>query len=112
MSPRFSDGVVIWLDPQRPDFGVKVVEDVPTALDALHRHGLEEAFLGPHSKLWTSAAGALVQADVDPSPGNLRTAYETFLRLAKRTVPVPASVRLMVSPRGLREQVEAFFVMA
>ena len=111
MQPKFPESVVVWLDPQRPDFGVKLVEDVPEALSALHRHGLEEALHGPQAQLWKSAAGSLVRADVDPNPNNLRTAYESFLRLAKCAAPVPTSVRLRISPRGLREKVQAFFVM-
>lgn len=110
MSNNFPETVVVWLDPQRPDFGVKLVENVPDALSALHRHGLEEALHGPEAHLWKSAAGALVKADVDPSPNNLRSAYETFLRLVKWAAPVPPNVRLRISPRGLREKVEAFFV--
>lgn len=111
MPPEFPNSVVVWLDPQRPDFGVKLVENVPDALLALHRHGLEEALHGPQSQLWKSAAGSLVKADVDPSPNNLQAAYESFLRLAKCAAPVPTSIRLRVSPRGLREKVEAFFVL-
>ncbi|WP_342150381.1 hypothetical protein [Methylorubrum sp. SB2] len=110
MSTEFPDSVVVCLDPQRPDFGVKLVENVPDALSALHRHGLEEALHGPQSDLWKSAAGALVKADIEPNTSNLRAAYEGFLRLVKIVAPVPTSVRLRVSPRGLREHVEAFFM--
>jgi len=109
MSAEFPDSVVVWLDPHRPDFGVKLVENVPDALSALHRHGLEDALHGPQSHLWQSAAGSLAQADVDPSPHNLCAAYRSFLRLVKCAAPVPTSIRLRVSPRGLREKIEAFF---
>lgn len=112
VSPSFPAAVVVWLDPRRPDFGVKLVENVPEALSALHRHGLEEAIRGPQSGLWRSAAGALVQAEVDPNPSNLRAAYAAFLRLAKCVAPVPTRTRQIVCPRGLRENVEAFFLMA
>jgi hypothetical protein len=110
-SNNFPETVVVWLDPQRPDFGVKLVDNVSDALSALHRHGLEEALHGPQSHLWKSAAGALVKADVEPNSNNLRSAYETFLRLVKRAAPVPTNIRLRTSPRGLREKVEAFFVI-
>lgn len=112
VSLPFPSAVVVWLDPRRPDFGVKLVENVPEALCALHRHGLEEAIRGPQSELWKSAAGALVQAEVNPNPSNLRAAYEAFLRLAKCVAPVPTRIRQIVCPRGLRERVDALFLMA
>ena len=59
VSLRFPDAVIVWLDPRRRDFGVKLVESVPEALCALHRHGLEEVIQGDQSELWKSAAGAL-----------------------------------------------------
>ncbi|MDV2985465.1 UNVERIFIED_CONTAM: hypothetical protein Q9R58_14220 [Methylobacteriaceae bacterium AG10] len=108
----FPSAVVVWLDPRRPDFGVKLVEDVPEALYSLHRHGLEEAIRGPQSSLWKSAAGALVQAEVDPSPSNLRVAYEAFLQLAKCVAPVPTKIRKVVCPRAPRERIASFFSMA
>lgn len=108
-SSRFPEAVVVWLDPSRRDFGVKIVESVPEALCALHRHGLEDTIRGPEAKLWRSAAGALVRADVEPSPGNLRAAYEAFLRLAKCAAPVPEKIRRVVCPRGPFENVGSFF---
>lgn len=96
--------VVVWLDPRRPELGIKVVESVPDALCALHRHGLEDIIRGHESEAWISAAGALVRADVEPSPGNLQAAYEAFLRLAKTTAPVPEEIRRVVCPRGLHER--------
>lgn len=111
-SPRFPNSVVIWLDPRRRDFGVKLIENVPEALSALHRHGLEEAVRGPEAKLWKSAAGALVRADVNPSESNLNAAHEAFLGLVKRIAPVPGSIRQIVCPRGLHEQVRSIFLLA
>lgn len=112
VSLPFPDPVVVWLDPRRPDFGVKLVEDVPEALYSLHRHGLEEAIRGPQSDLWRSAAGALVQAEVDPTPSNLRMAYEAFLLLAKCVAPVPTKIRQVIFPRAPRERIASFFFMA
>ena len=109
---RFPDAVIVWLDPRRRDFGVKLVESVPEALCALHRHGLDEVIQGDQSELWKSAAGALVQAKVDPNPSNLQAAYEAFLRLAKCVAPVPTKIRQIVCPRGPRERVASFFLMA
>ena len=109
MSKPFEDAVVVWLDPNRPEFGVTLVSDVPSCLSALHRYGIEEVLQSAEAPLWHTAAGALVRADIEPSPTNTRKAYDAFLRLVKRTAPVPSHIRLRVSPRGLREHVEAFF---
>lgn len=111
VSLHFPDAVIVWLDPRRRDFGVKLVESVPEALCALHRHGLEEVIRGDQSELWKSAAGALVQAEVDPNPTNLRAAYDAFLRLAKCVAPVPTKIRQIVCPRGPRERIDALFIM-
>ena len=109
MSKPFDDAVVVWLDPNRPDFGVTLVSDVPAGLSALHRYGIGEVLQSAEAPLWHQAAGALVRADIEPSPTNIRRAYDALLCLVKRTVPVPSHIRLRVSPRGLREHVEAFF---
>lgn len=109
MSKLFEDAVVVWLDPERPDFGITLISDVPSGLSALHRYGLGEALQSAEAPLWNTAAGALVRADIEPSPVNTQKAYDALLRLVKRTVPVPSHIRLRVSPRGLREHVEAFF---
>lgn len=111
VSSRFPDAVVVWLDPRRRDSGVKFVESVPEALFALHHHGLEEVIRSDRSDLWKAAAGALVQAEVDPNTSNLRAAYEAFLRLVKFVAPVPSRVRMMVSPRRPRERVDTLFLM-
>ena len=109
MSKPFDDAVVVWLDPSRPDFGVTLVSDVPAGLSALHRYGIGEALQTAEAPLWHTAAGALVRADLEPSPTNIQKAYDALLRLVKRIAPVPSCIRLQVSPRGLREHVEAFF---
>lgn len=104
---RYADPIVVWLDPKRPDFGVKLIETVPDSLMALHRHGLGEALHGKMSGLWREAAAALVRAEVEPSPSNMQRAHDAFLKLVKRIAPVPARKRLRVSRRGLREEFEA-----
>ena len=109
MSKPFEDAVVVWLDPNRPDFGVTLVSDVPAGLSALHKYGIGEVLQSAEAPLWHEAAGALVRADIEPSPTNIQKAYEALLCLVKRTVPVPSRIRLRISPRGLREHVEAFF---
>jgi hypothetical protein len=109
MSKPFEDAVVVWLDPNRPDFGVTLINDVPSGLSALHRYGIDEALQSTEAPLWHNAAGALVHADIEPSPTNIQKAYDALLRLVKCTAPVPSCIRLRVSPRGLREHVEAFF---
>ena len=109
MSKPFDDAVVVWLDPGRPDFGVTLVSDVPEGLSALHRYGIAEALQTVEAPLWHTAAGALVRADIEPSSTNIQIAYDAFLRLVKRTAPVPSRIRLQVSPRGPREHIEAFF---
>jgi hypothetical protein len=109
MSKPFEEAVVVWLDPSRHDFGVTLINDVPSGLSALHRYGIGEALQGAEAPLWHIAAGALVRADLEPSTMNTEKACDAFLRLVKRTVPVPSDIRLRVCPRGLREHVEAFF---
>lgn len=109
MSKPFEDAVVVWLDPNRPDFGVTLINDVPSGLSALHRYGIDEALQSTEAPLWHTAAGALVRADIEPSPTNIQKAYDALLSLVKRTAPVPSRIRLRVSPRGLREHVVAFF---
>jgi hypothetical protein len=97
--------VVVWLDPSRPEFGTKVIATVPDGLAALNRHGIDEARHGPHAQLWHEAARALGTASLEPSPANLRLAFDAMLQLVKCVAPVPTRVRVLSAPRGLRERV-------
>lgn len=98
--------VVVWLDPSRPDFGTTIIATVPDGLAALNRHGIDDARNGPHAQLWQDAAAALSSAKLEPSPGNLRLAFDAMLRLVKRVAPVPTRIRVLSAPRGLRERVQ------
>lgn len=105
-SPSLPEPVVVWLDPSRPEFGTTIIATVPDGLAALNRHGIDDARHGPHAQLWQDAAAALSSAKLEPSPGNLRLAFDSMLRLVKRVAPVPTRVRVLSAPRGLRERVQ------
>ena len=111
MSPQVNlpAPVVIWLDPGHPEFGTTLVATVRDAIDALHRHRLDDALQGPHAVLWRRAAAALVQADLDPTAENLGRAFDAMLLLVKRVAPVPTRLRILSAPRGLRERVASLF---
>ena len=109
MPAFFSDPVIVWLDPARPDFGVRLIRNVPEGLAALHRHKLNDALRNENAHLWHSAANALRRADANQTSENIQDAFEALLRLTKKVAPVPSSIRLTTSPRGLREHVQAFF---
>lgn len=109
MPNSFPDPVVVWLDPERPDFGIKLIRNVPEGLFALHRYKLDEALRGEHAHLWHASADALCRADANQTSENIENAYEALLRLTKKVAPVPSSIRLTKSPRGLREHLQAFF---
>lgn len=101
--------VVLWLDPDHPEFGTTLVTTVQEAVVALHRHRIDDALQGPDALLWRRAAAALVQAEHEPSSDNLQRAFEAMLRLVKRVAPVPTRVRILSAPRGLRERVASLF---
>ncbi|GEP00695.1 hypothetical protein [Methylobacterium haplocladii] len=105
-SQSLPEPVVVWLDPSRPEFGTTIISTVPDGLAALNRHGIDDARHGPHAQLWQDAAVALSSAKLEPSPCNLRLAFDTMLRLVKRVAPVPTRIRVLSAPRGLRERVQ------
>ncbi|MCJ2105110.1 hypothetical protein MKK70_06885, partial [Methylobacterium sp. E-041] len=90
MSKPFEDAVATWHDPNPPDCEVTLITDVPSAVSVLHRYGMDEELQSTEAPLWHTAAGALVRADIEPSPTNIQKAYDALLRLVKCTAPVPS----------------------
>ena len=86
MPRSFSKPLVIWLDPNRRDFGTTSISDVAQGLMALHRYGLGEFRAdrrGRPRKEWQQAAGALVLAKMDPTPANVAHARAALEKLAR-----------------------------
>ncbi|MEH3144223.1 MAG: hypothetical protein PGN34_02480 [Methylobacterium frigidaeris] len=100
MDPRFSEPVVVWLDPKRPEFGLHDIRTVAEGLAALHRYELGDARRGPFRHLWDEAAAALVRAGGEPTLDNLADAHAAFCRLVSAVAPVPSDTRERVAPRS------------
>jgi hypothetical protein len=86
MRSFFASPVVIWLDLRRPDFGTMPIETIGQGLAALHRYGLGDFRSDEQGRPrpeWSEAAGALVRAKTEPSPGNIERARAALERLAR-----------------------------
>ncbi|RVU21697.1 hypothetical protein [Methylobacterium oryzihabitans] len=100
METRFSEPVVVWLDPEHPEFGLRDIRTVAEGLAALHRYDLGDARSGPCRHLWDEAAAALVRARSEPTPDHLARARAALGRLVGAVAPVPRDTRDRVAPRS------------
>ena len=106
---EFPRPVVVWRDPCRPDFGVKLVYTASEGLAVLLSYVRGRAIARSAHFALQETAGALVEADVEPTIPNLHRAHSALLAFMKRVAPVPARVRASEAPCSLRDRVKILF---
>ncbi|NGM39002.1 hypothetical protein G4G93_34865 [Methylobacterium sp. DB0501] len=94
----FSRTIVVWVDFERPEFGLVRIGSAIQAYDALHMTRVLNVGKTVAPVMWNAAERAVDIALIDPSRTNLRAAEETLLDLVKRASPISQSVRRRLAP--------------